>query len=367
MDIKEARVKIEEIDKEMASLFEKRMECAKAIAEYKMENALPIKDIARETSLIERNCSYITDEIMVGYYKNFLRSTIDISCTYQEFIQQGMKVAYNGIEGAYAQIASSKLFPSAAANAYKSFYDAYKSVESGENDVAVLPIENSYAGEIGAVVDLMFNGSLYINNVYDMEISHNLLVKEGTDISEVKKVYSHQQALDQCARLIKEYGFVTEACSSTANAAKLVSEMNDPTVAAIASVEAGEAYGLTVLRSSVQDASNNTTRFAAFSRNQNIPKSSKKLQDENFILMFTVRNQPGALTQALNILGSHGYNMRSLRSRPLKGLQWNYYFYVEVEGNVGCENGEDMLRELSVVCGTLKLVGSYSVKNKEQC
>lgn len=366
MDIKEAREKIEIIDKEMAALFEQRMECAKAIAEFKMENALPIKDLARETSLINRNCSYISDPIMVGYYKNFLRSTIDISCVYQEYVQKGMRVAYNGIEGAYAQIASTKLYPGAMANAYKSFYDAYKSVETGENDVAVLPIENSYAGEIGAVIDLMFNGSLYINNVYDMEISHNLLVKEGTDISKIKKVYSHQQALDQCAGLIKEYGFMTEACSSTANAAKYVSELNDPTVAAIASVEAGEAYGLQVLRSSVQDASNNTTRFAAFSRSQNMPRSTQKFQDENFILMFTVRNQPGALTQALNILGSHGYNMRSLRSRPLKGLQWNYYFYVECEGNVGCDNGQDMLKELGVVCGTLKLIGSYYVKHKDE-
>lgn len=367
MDIKEARIKIEEIDKEMAALFEKRMECAKAIAEYKMENALPIKDLARETSLIERNCSYIGDPVLVGYYKNFLRSTIDISCTYQEYVQNGMRVAYNGIEGAYAQIASTKLFPGASSNAYKSFYDAYKSVEKGDNDVAVLPIENSYAGEIGAVIDLMFNGSLYINNVYDMEISHNLLVKPGTDIKDIKKVYSHQQALDQCARLIKEYGFSTEACSSTANAAKLVSEMNDSTVAAIASVEAGEAYGLQVLRSSVQDASNNTTRFAAFSRSQNMPKSTKKFQDENFILMFTVPNQPGALTQALNILGSHGYNMRSLRSRPLKGLQWNYYFYVEAEGDISGDNGQEMLNELSVICGTLKLIGSYYVKSKEEC
>lgn len=365
MDISEARVLIEEIDEQMAHLFEKRMQCAKAIAEYKQANGLPVKDLAREKNLIEKNCKYIEDPFMVGYYKNFLQSTIDVSCNYQDYIMEGMKVAYNGIEGAYAHIASMRLFPECKAKAYKSFRDAYKSVENGENDCAILPIENSYAGEVGAVIDLMFSGPLYINNVLDMEISHNLLVKKGTDISKIKKVMSHQQALQQCAGLISMYDWDTEECSSTANAAKKVSEMDDESVAAIASVEAAQAYGLEVLKKSVQDSGNNTTRFAAFSRTQNLPKSMQKRLDENFILVFTVRNAPGALTQALNIIGSHGYNMRSLRSRPLKGLQWNYYFYVEAEGDVNNENGQNMLHELSVICAKLRLIGAYYVNSRE--
>lgn len=365
MDISEARVKIEQIDEQMAHLFEERMQCAKAIAGYKQANGLPVKDLAREVSLIDKNSEYISDPELVGYYKNFLRSTIDISCNYQDYVMDGMKVAYNGVAGAYAHIASNRLFPNSKTKNYKSFKDAYKSVENGENECAVLPIENSYAGEVGAVIDLMFSGSLYINSVLDMEISHNLLAAKGTDISKIKKVYSHQQALNQCSEIISKYGWDTEECSSTANAAKLVSELGDDTIAAIASVEAGDVYGLDVLERSIQDSGNNTTRFAVFSKTQNMPKSNDKRLDENFILMFTVRNQPGSLTQALNIIGSHGYNMRSLRSRPLKGLQWNYYFYVEAEGAINNENGQSMLNELSVICAKLRLVGAYFANSRE--
>lgn len=366
MDISEARVKIEQIDEQMARLFEERMECAKAIAQYKQSNGLPVKDIAREISLIEKNSNYIKDPNLVGYYKNFLQNTIDVSCNYQDYVMQGMKVAYNGVPGAYAHIASTRLFPNCTSKNYKSFKDAYKSVENGENECAVLPIENSYAGEVGAVIDLMFSGSLYINSVLDMEISHNLLANKGCDLSKIKKVYSHQQALNQCSEIIAKYGWDTEECSSTANAAKLVSDLGRDDVAAIASVECADVYNLKVLEKSIQDSGNNTTRFAVFSQHQNMPKAGKKRLDENFILMFTVRNQPGSLTQALNIIGSHGYNMRSLRSRPLKGLQWNYYFYVEAEGDINNENGQEMLHELSIICAKLRLVGAYFASSRTE-
>lgn len=118
-------------------------------------------------------------------------------------------------------------------------------------------------------------------------------------------------------------------------------------------------FGLKLIDKVINDSKTNTTRFAALSRAQNRPAGMSSRAEENFILVFTVKNEAGALAQTLNIIGAHGFNMRNLRSRPMKGLQWNYFFYIEAEGNVNNENGRDMLRELSAVCAKLKLVGTY--------
>ena len=192
----------------------------------------------------------------------------------------------------------------------------------------MLPLENSYAGEVGAVMDLLFSGELYINQVLDMEIDHSLLGVEGA-----------------------------------AAAAEYVRRANDPALAAIASEDAAEVFGLRVLERGINTMRTNTTRFAALSRTQNQPETTKKREDENFVLVFTVQNDAGSLAQTLNIIGAHGYNMRTLRSRPMKGLSWKYFFYVEAEGCINNTNGREMLQELSATCAKLRLVGAYYANN----
>ena len=223
----------------------------------------------------------------------------------------------------------------------------------------VLPLENSAAGEVGTVMDLIFSGELFVNQVVDLSIVHNLLGVPGAALDGVKTVISHQQALDQCGEYIRSHGFETRAFSNTALAAKFVKDSGDASVAAIASDETSDIFGLNILDRGINDSKINTTRFAALSRAQNRPAGKSSREEENFILVFTVKNEAGALAQTLNIIGSHGYNMRNLRSRPMKDLQWNYFFYIEAEGNVNTENGRDMLRELSAVCAKLKLVGTF--------
>lgn len=357
------REEINRIDSEMARLFEERMETAARIAEYKKEHGLSVRDTARETELIDKNRALIKNGELEGYYVQFLKSTIDVSCKYQERIMGGAKVTYCGTKGAYAYAAAKRMFPDATLTEYPDFADAYKAVESGEYDCAVIPIENSYAGEVGAVMDLMFSGSLYVNQIIDIPISHCLIAPKGATRETVKKVVSHVQALEQCSEYIREAGYETETYSNTALAAKYVSELNDTSVAAIASVETAELYGLTVLDKDINDNKNNTTRFAAFSRAKNRGAAGVRRDDENFILVFTVQNEAGSLAKALNIIGAHGFNMRNLRSRPMKELQWSYYFYLEAEGCINTENGSDMLRELSAVCAKLRMVGSYYADN----
>ena len=359
-NLHEIRTEINKIDAELAKLFEKRMELCKDVAEYKREHGLPIKDVAREKEILENCKSRLTDGEYGSYYVQFVKNIIDLSCQYQNKIMNGMKVTFSGVEGAFAHIAAKRLFPGSEITAFSNFSDAYSAVENGEYDCAVLPLENSYAGEVGTVMDLVFSGSLYINQVVEMPIIHNLLAVEGAKLSDIKTVISHPQALEQCSDYVKRHGFETKAFSNTAAAAKYVKELGDPTVAAIASDDTSSAFGLEIIDESINDSKNNTTRFGVFSRTQNLVNKTNNRDEENFILMFTVKNEAGALAQTLNIIGAHDFNMRNLRSRPMKELQWSYFFYIEAEGNINTENGRDMLRELSAVCAKLKLVGSYS-------
>lgn len=358
-DLETSRNEISRIDAEMAKLFEQRMNACAAVAEYKKQHGLSVKDSAREHELIERNRALIGSADIESYYVQFLRKTIDLSCEYQSKLLEGMRVTYCGVEGAFAYMAAKRMFPGAELIAYSNFGDAYKAVERGEYDCVVLPLENSAAGEVGTVMDLIFSGDLYINQVIDLPIEHNLLGVESATLDGVKTVISHPQALDQCEEYIRSHGFETEAFSNTALAAQYVKAKNDPTLAAIASDETSEIFGLSVLDKVVNDIKTNTTRFAALSRAQNRPVAKSNRAEENFILVFTVKNEAGSLAQTLNIIGAHGFNMRNLRSRPMKDLQWNYFFYIEAEGNINNENGQDMLRELSAVCAKLKLVGTY--------
>ena len=355
----DARMKINEIDRKMAELFEERMNYSKSVAIYKQEHALPIYDSTREQEVIANNSKYIKNSEIKDYYVDFLQNTMNISKRYQAYLTEGMKVAYSGVEGAFAHIAAINMFPNATYVAYKDFLDAYNAVINSECDTCVLPLENSYAGDVGLVMDLVFSGALYVNQIKELEVVQNLVAKKGTKLSDIKKVISHQQALDQCAEYITKQGFKKEEATNTAVAAKQVAESCDTTIAAIASSETAALYGLEIIDSNINSSHNNTTRFGAFSKAQNTDVHKNQM-GEYTILVFTVKNEAGSLAKTLNIIGSFGYNMRTLRSRPMKDLIWNYYFYVELEGSVETESGKDMLKALKVFCDKLKIVGTYS-------
>ncbi|MBQ8880459.1 MAG: chorismate mutase [Clostridia bacterium] len=352
-----ARKIINEVDAEMRELFIKRMRAAEMVAEYKQERGLAILDASRENEIIRRNSEKVEDEVLREYYVSFLRNNMAVSRAYQSRLIEGMRVAYSGTEGAFAHIAAEKLYPSAAKVAYPDFASAYRAVELGECDVAVLPMENSYNGDVGQVTDLMFSGTLYVNGIYDLPVSQDLLGIKGARLSDIKTVYSHPQALGQCHKYIAENGFDTREYENTALAARHVAEICDKSVGAIASAEAAEMFGLQVIDHDINESRSNTTRFAVFSRTSN-----RRVGHEsgvNSILLFTVRNEAGALAKAIDVIGSYGFNMHSLKSRPMKELLWQYYFYVETEGNIQSENGANMMEALGEYCDKLKFVGTY--------
>ena len=357
-DIAEARSEIEIIDKQMAELFERRMDCAKCIAEYKMEKGLSVLDKERERTLIEKNAGYITNPEHERYYRDFLGGLLNVSKDYQHSLMTSLKVAYSGIEGSFASIAVGKIFPDAKKISCKNFAECYQSVCDGKSDFAVMPIENSYAGEVGQVSDLMFNGDLYINGVYELGVSQCLLGVNGSSLSTINKVISHPQALEQCNEFLYEHQIQSIPSENTARAAKEVASRNDVTTAAIASAETAELYGLTIIAPDINKSNNNTTRFAVFSKSKDLNKNNPEYS--NSILMFTVKDEAGTLARAVSIVGAYGFNMTVLRSRPLRQNEnWQYYFYIELEGKLSGEMGEKMLAELSKICEIIKVVGDY--------
>lgn len=354
-EFEKARQEINEVDRQMAELFVKRMQAVRLVAEYKKAHGLQITDPVREKELIERNSAYIKDQQLRSYYVNFLQSAMEISKAYQRRLTDGMRAAYSGVEGAFANIAALRIFSQANAIGYPDFKAAYDSVVRGECDCVILPLENSFNGDVGQVMDLAFFGPLYINGVYDIEVVQNLLAIKGTSVEDIKEVISHPQAIGQCADYIKRHGFKVIEAVNTAVAVKQVAEMGRHDIAAIGSVEAGEKYGLVKLEAHINESSSNTTRFAVFSRT---PKDPDKA-DNQFIMMFTVSNEAGSLSRAVSVIGKYGFNLRALKSRPTKELIWSYYFFVEGEGNINSETGRQMTAELKSVCSSLKIAGSF--------
>lgn len=353
--LEEARKIINEVDSKMAELFVQRMRAAEMVYAHKKEFGLPILDQKREDFIIEKNAALVEDKVIKEYYIDYLKNLMSISRAYQYRMQNGLNVAYSGVEGAFAHIAAGRIFPDSNRVSYRGFKAAYDAVVNGECDAAVLPIENSYAGEVGQTIDLIFSGNLFINGIYELEIHQNLLGLPGSVVEDIKKVTSHPQALSQCHDYIKMRNFDTEESNNTAMAAKMVVEKGDKSLGAIASVETAEIYGLKVLEANINKSGENTTRFAVLSK---VKASAPTLS--NSVLMFTVKNEAGSLATAISIIGKYGYNMTALRSRPLKKHSWQYYFYIEIDGTTDNEEGEKMLEELGKVCDRLKIAGTFA-------
>jgi len=354
-DLDKARQIINDTDREMARLFEQRMDAVRQVAAYKMEHGIPVEDITREEHIVRKNVAYIKNEDYRSYYVSFLRSTIEVSKDLQHRLQDGMRIAYSGVEGAFANIVAQRIFPDATAVAHADFADAYQAVVDGTCDCALLPVENSHNGDVGKVLDLAYFGNLYVTGLYEAEIVQNLLGVPGSTLQDVKTVISHPQALGQCAAYIKQNGFNTVEAVNTAVAVQQVAEIGRADIAAIGSVEAGKKFGLTKLEGHINESGQNTTRFAVFSRARRAPNH----KDTRFIMLFTVNNTAGSLGRAVSVIGQHGVNLRALKSRPTKELVWDYYFYAEGEGNLTSPEGKAMLEELKACCSSVKVLGSY--------
>lgn len=352
-DLNKTREQINSIDEKMLELFEQRMELAKDVALYKKENNIAIFDAKREKEVIERNSAKLNNPELLSEYKNFIQALMDSSKLYQRKIVYGKTVGYQGVEGAFSNICANELFCGANFKAYQSFNDVLNAIEDEEIEVGVLPIENSTNGEVGEVMDGLFkHNELYINAYYDLKVDQNLVVIPGTKIEDIEHVYSHPQAIGQCSNFLKTRHFEVHQYSNTAKAAEYVKQMGLKSIGAIASKKTAELYGLEILSENINNSDLNTTRFACVSKRYSN-------NGNKFGLFFTVKNEAGSLARVVEIISHTGMNMTCLRSRSMKDLPWEYYFYSEIDGDVNNELSKKMLEELKSVCLSVRLLGSY--------
>ena len=353
-ELEQARREIDEVDAALAELFERRMRAVVQVARYKQAHGIPIHDPAREDAVLQKAAARIQDEALRPYYLDHVRNRMALARQYEALLLGQNRVAYQGVEGAFAHIALRQLFPHAEAVSCPTWDEVFARVAAGDAARGVVPFENSHAGDVSAVLDLCYNHpELWVVQVYDLPVHQNLLVLPGAELTGIRHVYSHQQAIAQSETFLKQMGLPCTAMANTAMAAKFVAESGDRTLAAIASRETAALYGLEVLVPDINADGDNTTRFIVISR-------EKPTRGNRFSLLFTVDNKPGKLAAVIQKIGASGFNMESIKSRPMPHMPFEYYFYAELVGDPARAESEALLRELDRTCRTVRLLGVYT-------
>lgn len=354
-----SRKQINEIDREMAELFEKRMQAVDDVIQYKIEHDMSVLDSSREQHVIRTNMLYIQKEAYKESYKEFIKQVMTISRTYQKSVISKDIVGYQGVQGAFSYIASTHVFPDMKKQRYATFEEVIKAVSEDEITYGIIPFENSYTGEIGEVLDvLMEYEGVYTSGVYDLKISQNLLGIKGACLADIKQVYSKDQAIYQSKKFLEGRGYDIIPYPNTALAAEYVSLQQDKTKAAIAAKENAELYGLDILAEDINTSSQNTTRFI-------IVQKELIAQGNTFSVLFTTRHEAGALLEVMQVISKSGFNMENIKSRSRKDKSWEYYFYVEIDGNLGGEKEQTLVNELRQVCEHVRILGAYEKESRE--
>lgn len=377
MDILELRQEIDKIDDQMVRLFCQRMDVAAQIAEYKKENGLPILVPAREREKLQDVATKAGPE-MDNYTRVLYSMLFELSRSYQakqtkehtplyhkitqaiestpKLFPQTAMVACQGVEGAYSQIACEKIFKNPLILYFKDFEDVFTAIEQGLCQYGILPIENSTAGSVKKVYDLMIRHNFAIVRTFRLKVDHNLLVKPGTKISDVREIYSHEQAINQCADFLRTLpGVKVVPVENTAVAAQMVSQSDRDDVAALSSRSCAELYNLDCLKYSVQDKGNNRTRFICISKNLEIYPGADKTS-----IMMILHHKPGALYKVLARLFTLGINVTKLESRPIPDREFEFMFYFDLETSIYSEEYVQLMCELDELCEEFKYLGSYS-------
>lgn len=370
------REQIDQIDKQLVNLFCKRMDVAKQIAEFKKENNLPVLDLKREREKLASITELSTEQ--VKEYTPLLYSLMfELSRSYQNKIigkkteltekinsaientpklfPQSAFVACQGAEGANSSLACDKLFKNANIMYFSNFEAVFTAIEKGLCAYGVVPIENSTAGTVNSVYDLMMRHKFYIVKSIRLKVDHNLLVKPGVKLENVREIYSHEQAINQCSQFLRSLKDVKIIpCENTAIAAKMVAESDRNDIAAIASKECVKYYGLECIENSIQDKNNNYTRFICISKNLEIYPGADRTS-----LMATLPHEAGSLYKMLSRFYALGINLNKLESRPLPDKDFEFMFYFDLDTPVYSEQFMQLMDEMQGICESFSYLGSY--------
>ena len=371
MDLDQCRKDINNLDKSLLELLAQRRAISRKVIEDKLERGLDLRDPKREGEVLE---TLIKAGRELGLDAHFVTRVFheiiaDSVRSQESFLQTNLNpatekllcIAYQGVEGAYSYLAGEKFFRSQLDNCsfegYKNFSDVVAAVENGQADYAILPIENTTAGSINAVYDLLLATKLSIVGEEVFPVQHCLLSIEKAPLSTIRRIYSHYQALAQCSDFLSRLkNCVQETYMDTAEAAKKISEDGDPEQAAIASEEAGRIYGLEVLKRNLANQRENYTRFVIIAPRPNQVDSRVPCKTS---LVLSTGHHEGALLKALSILEHHKINLTKLESRPMQGSPFTYIFYLDFEGNTSDPKIQEALVGLSGATNYLRILGTY--------
>lgn len=376
MDIKELRKEIDSIDKELTALFQKRMEVAAGVAKYKQENNMPVFNREREREVLNSVTARVPEELE-SYTKTLYETIFNLSRSYQKKLIKPQSsvskmiadvtaqtpcerpsravVACQGVEGAYSQFACDKMFTYPSIVYCRGFEDVFKAVDSGLCRYGVLPVENSTAGTVNKVYDLMKEHKFYIVHSLKLFIRHSLLAPEGVKLEDVKEIFSHEQAINQCSGFLSKLGVKVTPCENTAVAAKMVAESGRKDCASIGSKDGAAQYGLSAIKTGIQNTDNNYTRFICISKTPEIYPGAKKTS-----FMMTIPHEPGSLYNILSRFAALGLNMTKLESRPIPGSNFEFMFYFDIDASVYSDNLKALFSELENDAEQFSYLGSYT-------
>ena len=375
--IEELRAEIDRIDREMIRLYGERMETARQIGRYKQAHNLPVTDPAREREVLnkagkeagEENENGVralfgflmaqsrTGQMLDGKRQSDLGGLICRSLEETpKLFPEKAAVACQGVEGAYSQQACEKIFRSPSIMYCRTFENVFSAIESGLCEYGILPIENSLAGSVNSVYDQLISRKCYIVRSALVKIDHTLLAPAGVKLEDIREIWSHEQAIQQCSGFLAENKqWRVNICSNTAAAAQMVSESGRKDVAAISSAHCAPLYGLEILKTEIQNNSNNHTRFICISRKPEIYPGA-----DHTSLMLALPNRPGALYQLLGRFYAQGINLTKLESRPVPGRDFEFMFCFDIDASVYSPSFARLIEELDVTLEQCCYLGSYS-------
>ncbi len=377
MDLKDYRQQIDSIDKQLVELFRRRMDVSVDIARYKQANGMKVLDSTRERAKLNSVADMLPEELQ-DYGTELYSLLFELSRSHQSrhigygseltdkikaaventdpLFPASAAVACQGVEGAYSQLACDRLFKRPNVFYFSTFEAVFSAIEKGLCKYGVIPLENSTAGSVNMVYDLMMHHKFSIVRSLRLKVDHNLLVKPGVELSEVKEIFSHEQAISQCSGFLSTLkGVKVTACANTAVAAEMVANSDRRDVAALASRSCIELYGLKCLAAAVQDQGNNYTRFICISKDLQIYPGADRTS-----LMMVLPHKPGSLYKVLSRFYALGINLNKLESRPMPERNFEFMFYFDLDVPVYSPNFIQLMSQLGDVCEEFSYLGSYS-------
>lgn len=369
-ELEEYRKEIDSIDKELIALFERRMDVAVKVGEYKKKNKLPIFNGKREEEVIEKNINKLNNNLYSDIGRSFFENLMELSRSLQANIIQennyiqnkiieensNFTIGYQGVKGSFSEEALLKYFKNCDnTKNYDEFVDVFKALKNNEVKYAILPIENSYTGAIAEVYDLLVKYGFYIIGEECIKIDQHLVGIRGTEINNIKEIYSHPQGFEQSKKFLSKYQDVMLIpYHNTAISAKLISDLKDNKKAAIASKRAAQIYGLDIIKENINDKKDNHTKFIIIGKELKYNKECNKIS-----VVFSLEDKAGTLYNLLRYFAENNINMIKIESRPNKHESWKYLLYVDFEGRLENSEVKNALNLIEENSGYFKIIGNY--------